>query len=235
MITNHKKKLKIGRSFPEEVYPKFAIMNPRYTFTVPQKQMVAGIFDTMSHIMEQYFSGDDDSTSDYIAEGLMRSLIHSSRIAIKNPEDYEARSNIMWTATWGISSIVGSDKIQDWQVHMIGHAIGAYTNVTHGFTLSAVSPAYYRHMTENEVKRFARFATAVWGINPDGKTDKELASEGIDALAVWIKEIGAASDLTSLGVTEDMFEGIADATIIIGTGYKKLERDEVIRILRESM
>ena len=235
VITNHEKKLKIGRSFPEEVYPKFAIMNPRYTFTVPQKQMVAGIFDTMSHIMEQYFSGDDDSTSDYIAEGLMRSLIHSSRVAIKNPDDYEARSNIMWTATWGISSIVGSGKVQDWQVHMIGHAIGAYTNATHGFTLSAVSPAYYRHMTDNEVKRFARFATVVWGINPEGKTDRELALEGIDALAAWIKEIGAASDLTSLGVTEDMFEGIADATIIIGTGYKKLDREEVIAILRESM
>ena len=235
VITNHEKKLKIGRSFPEEVYPKFAIMNPRYTFTVPQKQMVAGIFDTMSHIMEQYFSGDDDSTSDYIAEGLMRSLIHSSRVAIKNPEDYEARSNIMWTATWGISSIVGSGKVQDWQVHMIGHAIGAYTNATHGFTLSAISPTYYRHMLDNEVKRFARFATVVWDINPEGKTEKELALAGIDALANWIEEIGAATNLSSLGTTEDMLDGIADATIIIGSGYKKLDRDELIAILKESM
>ena len=235
VITNHEKKLKIGRSFPEEVYPKFAIMNPRYTFTVPQKQMVAGIFDTMSHIMEQYFSGDDDSTSDYIAEGLMRSLIHSSRVAIKNPEDYEARSNIMWTATWGISSIVGSGKVQDWQVHMIGHAIGAYTNATHGFTLSAISPTYYRHMLDNEVKRFARFATVVWGINPEGKTEKELALAGIDALANWIEEIGAATNLSSLGTTEDMLDGIADATIIIGSGYKKLNREELIMILKESM
>lgn len=151
----------------------------------------------MSHIMEQYFSGDDDSTSDYIAEGLMRSLVHSSRVAIKDPEDYEARSNIMWTATWGISSIVGSGKVQDWQVHMIGLAIGAYTNATQGFTLSAVSPTYYRHMIDNETKRFARFATAVWGINPEGKTEKELALAGIDALADWISEIGAATNLTS--------------------------------------
>ncbi|MBD5358914.1 MAG: iron-containing alcohol dehydrogenase [Bacteroides sp.] len=235
VITNHDKKLKIGRGFPDEVSPRFAVMNPRYTFTVPQRQMVAGIFDTMSHIMEQYFSGDDDSTSDYIAEGLMRSLIHSSRVAIKNPEDYEARSNIMWTATWGISSIVGSGKPQDWEVHMIGHAIGAYTNATHGFTLSAVSPTYYRHMTYNETKRFARFAQVVWGINPDGKTEKQLALEGIDALASWIDEIGAANNLSSLGVTEDMFDGIADATIIAGNGYKRLDRDELISILRESM
>lgn len=235
VITNHAKKLKIGKTFFLELAPKFAILNPRYTFTVPRNHMVAGIFDTMSHIMEIYFSGDDDSTSDYVAEGFMRSLIHSSRVAIKDPLNYEARSNIMWTATWGISPIVGSGKTQDWEVHMIGHAIGAYTNATHGMTLSAVSPAYYRHIMKYAVKRFARFATVVWGINPEGKTDEQLANEGIDALAAWIKEIGAASDISALGVTEDMLEGIADATIILDGGYKKLSYNEVIEILRDSL
>lgn len=235
VITNHAKKLKIGRSFCLDVAPKFAILNPRYTFTVPRNQMVAGIFDTMSHIMEQYFSGDDDSTSDYVAEGFMRSLIHSSRVAIKDPENYEARSNIMWTATWGISSIVGSGKPQDWEVHMIGHAIGAFTNATHGMTLAGVSVAYYRYIMKYGLKRFARFARVVWDINPDGKSDEQLANEGLDALAAWIKEIGAASDISSLGVTSDMLEGIADATIILGGGYKKLNHEEVVEILRESM
>jgi alcohol dehydrogenase YqhD (iron-dependent ADH family) len=235
VITNHDKKFKIGRVFGVDLIPKFAILNPRYTFTVPRNQMVAGIFDTMSHIMEQYFSGEDDSTSDYVAEGFMRSLIHSSRVAIKAPEDYEARSNIMWTATWGISSIVGSGKAQDWEVHMIGHAIGAYTNATHGMALAGVSVAYYRHIMPNAVKRFARFATAVWGINPEGKTEHQLAREGIDALAAWIKEIGAAGEISSLGVTEDMLEGIADATIILDSGYKKLTHSEVVDILRESL
>lgn len=235
VITNHAKKLKIGKTFFLELAPKFAILNPRYTFTVPRNHMVAGIFDTMSHIMEIYFSGDDDSTSDYVAEGFMRSLIHSSRVAIKDPLNYEARSNIMWTATWGISPIVGSGKTQDWEVHMIGHAIGAYTNATHGMTLSAVSPAYYRHIMKYAVKRFARFATVVWGINPEGKTDEQLANEGIDALAAWIKEIGAASDISALGVTEDMLEGIADATIILDGGYKILSHNEVIEILRDSL
>jgi alcohol dehydrogenase YqhD (iron-dependent ADH family) len=235
VITNHDKKFKIGRVFGVDLIPKFAILNPRYTFTVPRNQMVAGIFDTMSHIMEQYFSGEDDSTSDYVAEGFMRSLIHSSRVAIKDPEDYEARSNIMWTATWGISSIVGSGKAQDWEVHMIGHAIGAYTNATHGMALAGVSVAYYRHIMPNAVKRFARFATAVWGINPEGKTEHQLAREGIDALAAWIKEIGAAGEISSLGVTEDMLEGIADATIILDSGYKKLTHSEVVDILRESL
>ncbi len=235
VITNHDTKQKIGRSFSENLVPRFAILNPRYTFTVPRNQMVAGIFDTMSHIIEQYFSGDDDSTSDYIADGLMRSLIHSSRVAIKDPEDYEARSNIMWTATWGISDIVGAGKPQDWQVHMIGHAIGAYTNATHGLTLSGISVAYYRHIMKYGLSRFARFARVVWDIPAEGKTEEQLANAGIDALAAWIAEIGASTDISSLGVTEGMIEGIADETIITGTGYKPLTKDDVIEILRQSM
>lgn len=236
VITDHEKKQKIGRSFPnKDLIPRFAVLNPKYTFTVPRNQMVAGIFDTMSHIIEQYFSGDDNSTSDYIAEGLMRSLIHSSRVAIKNPEDYEARSNIMWTATWGISDIVGDGKLQDWQVHMIGHAIGAYTNATHGFTLSGISVAYYRYIMKYGMHRFARFARVVWDIPSEEKTEEQLAGEGIDALAAWIKEIGAATNISSLGVTEDMLEGIADETVITGTGYKPFTKEDVIAVLRQSM
>lgn len=235
VITNRGKDIKIGKVFGSEVMPKFAVLNPRYTFTVPHRQMVAGIFDTMSHIMEQYFSGDDDSVSDYLAEGLMRSVVASSRAAIKNPEDYEARSNIMWSATWALNTLIGEGKPQDWEVHMIGHAISAYTDATHGMTLSGVSVAYYRHIMKYGIERFARFARVVWEIPSEGKTNEQLASEGIDALAAWIKEIGAASDIASLGVTPSMLEGIADATLIMTGGYKKLDRSEVIEILRESL
>ena len=235
VITNHATKMKIGKVFGEEVMPKFAVLNPRYTFSLPHRQMVAGIFDTMSHIMEQYFSGDDDSTSDYIAEGLMRSVIASSRVAVKNPEDYEARSNLMWSATWALNTLIGEGKSQDWMVHMIGQAIGAYTDATHGMTLSGVSEAYYRHIMKYALKRFARFAHVVWEIPTEGKSDEQLASEGIDALAAWIKEIGAASEITSLGVTEDMLDGIADATIILTGGYETLNHDEIVEILRKSL
>ena len=93
-------KQKIGHVFGENVMPKFSILNPKFTMSLPKRQMIAGIYDIFNHICEQYFSGDDDNTSDYIAEGLMRSVIHSSLIAVENPEDYEARSNIAWTATW---------------------------------------------------------------------------------------------------------------------------------------
>ena len=235
VITNHATKMKIGKVFGEEVMPKFAVLNPRYTFSLPHRQMVAGIFDTMSHIMEQYFSGDDDSTSDYLAEGLMRSVIASSRVAVKDPENYEARSNLMWSATWALNTLIGEGKSQDWMVHMIGQAIGAYTDATHGMTLSGVSEAYYRHIMKYALKRFARFAHVVWEIPTEGKSDEQLASEGIDALAAWIKEIGAASEITSLGVTEDMLNGIANATIILTGGYETLNHDEIVEILRKSL
>lgn len=235
VITNQETRMKIGKVFGEELMPRFAVLNPRYTFSVPKRQMVAGIFDIMSHIMEQYFSGDDDSTSDYLAEGLMRSVIKSGRDAVKDPENYEARSNIMWSATWALNTLIGEGKTQDWEVHMLGHAISAYTDATHGMTLAAVSPSYYRLIMNYGVKKFARFAHVVWNIPAEGKTEVELAAEGIDALAAWIKEIGAASDISSLGVTRDMIEGIADATLIMTGGYHQLTRAEVVEILSNSL
>ncbi|MBQ7196370.1 MAG: iron-containing alcohol dehydrogenase [Synergistaceae bacterium] len=235
VITNHTQKLKIGHVFGDNVFPKFSILNPTYTFTVPQYQMVAGFFDIMSHIMEQYFSNVDDNTSDYLAEGLMKSLITSSRIAVKNPKDYEARSNIMWTATWALNTLIAKGKSTDWEVHMIGQSVGAYTNATHGMTLSAVSLAYYRTIMNAGLKKFARFAVNVWGVNPEGKSDAQLADEGLKALEAWMKEIGVVLSLKELGVTPDMYEGIADGTFLLEGGYKKLTREEVIKILKASM
>ncbi|MBQ3456338.1 MAG: iron-containing alcohol dehydrogenase, partial [Synergistaceae bacterium] len=224
VITNHAQKLKIGHVFGDNVYPKFSILNPEYTFTVPQYQMVAGFFDIMCHILEQYLSGTDDNTSDYISEGLMKSLINSSRIAVKNPKDYEARSNIMWTATWALNTLIAKGKSTDWEVHMIGQAVGAYTNATHGMTLSAVSLAYYRHILKDGLKRFARFAVNVWGVNPEGKSDSEVAEEGLKAFESWMREIGVVLSLKELGVTPEMYEGIADATFLLEGGYRKLTR-----------
>ena len=235
VITHTGQKLKIGKVFGEDVFPKFAILNPRYTFSVPQWHMVAGIYDVMSHIMEQYFSGEDDNTSDYLAEGLMRSLIVASRAAVKNPQDYEARSNIMWTSTWALNTLIGMGKAQDWMVHMIGQAIGAYTDATHGMTLSGVSVAYYKFIMDAGLHKFARFARNVWNIPAEGRSERELAEAGIEALGAWIREIGASTEITSLGVTEDMLDGIADATFIMTDGYKVLSHADVVEILRRSL
>lgn len=235
VITNHEQKLKIGHVFGEEVMPKFSILNPTYTFSLPKRQMVAGIYDTFNHICEQYFSGEDDNTSDYLAEGLMRSVIHSSRIALANPEDYEARSNLMWTATWALNTLISRGKSTDWMVHMLGQAVGAYTDATHGMTLAAVSLPYYRHILPYGLAKFKRFATEVWGVAPDGKTDEEVAREGLAAMEAWMESLGLAMHISDLGATEDMIEGIADATLILTGGYKTLTRDDIVAILRESL
>lgn len=236
VITNTETKQKIGHVFADEkIMPRFSILNPKYTLTLPHYQMVAGIYDIFNHICEQYFSGEDDNTSDYISEGLMRSLLHSSRIANKNPQDYEARSNIMWTATWALNTLVAKGKSTDWMVHMLGQAVGAYTNATHGMTLSAVSLPYYCYIMPYGLQKFKRFAVNVWDVNPADKTDEQVAQEGLQAMETWMKELGLVMNIAELGVTENMLEGLADATLVMNGGYKVLSRNEIMQILKESL
>ena len=236
VVTNRETKQKIGHVFADEkIIPRFAILNPRYTMTLPHRQMVAGIYDIFNHICEQYFSGEDDNTSDYISEGLMRSVLHASRIANKNPQDYEARSNLMWTATWALNTLIAKGKSTDWMVHMLGQAVGAYTNATHGMTLAAVSLPYYRHILPYGLPKFKRFAIEVWKVNPEGKADEEIAEEGLKAMEAWMKELGLAMKISELGATKDRIDGIADATLLLEGGYKVLKREEVVAILKESL
>ncbi len=235
VITNHQSKLKIGHVFGDNVFPKFSILNPTFTFTLPKYQMVAGFYDIMSHILEQYFSGDDDNTSDYIMEGLLKSLIHSSKIAVENPQDYEARSNIMWIATWALNTLVAKGKTTDWMVHMIGQSVGAYTDATHGMTLAAVSIPYYKHIMPYGLNKFKRYAINVWNVNPQNKTDEEIALEGLNEMENYMKEIGLVMNLKDLNVTEDMLDGITDGTFIMEGGYKILNHEEIVEILKESM
>ena len=235
VITNHKQKLKIGHVFGENVFPKFSILNPEFTYSLPRYQMVAGFYDIMSHILEQYFSGDDDNTSDYISEGLLRSLIHSSEIAVKNPTDYEARSNIMWTATWALNTLIAKGKATDWEVHMVGQAVGAVTDATHGMTLAAVSMAYYKLIMPYGLKKFVRYATNVWGVNPVGKTDETIAEEGLAAMEAWMRRIGLVMNVSELGVTDENLEDVVKATLIMEGGYKVLTQDDVRNILKASM
>ncbi len=236
VITNHKSKLKIGHVFADEkIMPRFSVLNPKYTLTLPHYQMVAGIYDIFNHICEQYFSGDDDNTSDYISEGLMKSLITSSRIANKDSQNYEARSNIMWTATWALNTLVAKGKSTDWMVHMLGQAVGAYTDATHGMTLAAVSIPYYKFIMPYGLEKFKRFAVNVWNVNPGGKTDEETALEGLKAMENWMKELGLVMNITDLGASEDMIEGIADSTLILEGGYKTLNHEEIAKILKECL
>lgn len=233
VITNEEKMLKNGRVYPANVNPKFSILNPEYTFTVPKYQMSSGIFDTMSHLMEQYFSGDDDNTTDYILEGVMRSLIHSAKIAVNDPENYEARSNIMWCATIGLNTVTGLSKEQDWEVHMIEHQLGAYTDCAHGAGLAAISVPYYRYICSLGTDKFVRFAKNIWDIDTDSMSREQAADAGIEKLAEFIRLIGLPSRLSELGATEDMLPLIANSAIP-GGGYKKMDAADILNVLKAS-
>ena len=233
VITNNDVKLKMGRVFPAEVNPRFSLLNPEYTFSLPKYQMVSGIFDMMSHLMESYFSGEDDVTTDYIIEGLLKSIINSARIAVNDPENYEARSNLMWSATLAMNPIVGLSKPQDWQVHMIEHQLGAYTDCAHGMGLAAVSLPYYRKIYKDGLDKFVRFAVQVWGIDGNGRTKDETALAGIDALEAFCRECGIVINLKELGATEEMLPQIADSTVILG-GYRKLTKEEILDVLKSA-
>ncbi|MGN0954985.1 iron-containing alcohol dehydrogenase [Dialister sp.] len=235
VITNHEQKLKIGHVFADEqVMPRFSIMNPEFTMTVPRYQMISGIYDMFNHICEQYFSGSDDNSSDYLAEGLMRSVIHASRLAAADPRNYEARSNLMWDATWALNTLIGKGKSQDWMVHMLGQSVGALTNAAHGMTLAAVSLPYYRHILPYGLPKFKRFAVNVWNVSPEGKTDEEIAREGLSAMESWMKELGLVMNITDLGAREDMIPDLVKGTLILDGGYKKLTAEEIEEIFRES-
>ena len=232
VITNEAENLKIGRVYPLAlVTPRFSILNPEYTYSVPKYQMISGIFDIFSHLMEQYFSGDDDCTSDYLIEGLMLSLISASRKAIVNPEDYEARSNIMWCATMGLNKILGLSKTQDWEVHMIEHQLGAYTDCAHGIGLAIISPAYYRYIYRYGLHKFVRYAKHIWGVEDKGQGDEAIALEGINRLEAFIAELGIPATLREVGATEEMLPLIANSTAL-GGGYKQLNAEDILAILK---
>ena len=233
VITDEDRKIKMGRVFPSHVYPKFSVLNPELTYSVSEYQMVSGIFDILSHLMEQYFSGDDDNVSDYLIESLMKSLIDATPKAIKNKEDYEARSNIMWIASLALNTLVGLGKTQDWEVHNIEHQLGAYTDCAHGMGLAAISVPYYKHIYKYGLDKFVRFAKNVWNIDDTNKSKDEVALLGIEALSKFIKDSHMVTHISELGATKDMLKDIADSCIESG-GYKVLSHKEIYEILKEA-
>lgn len=231
VITHEEKMLKNGRVFGADVYPKFSILNPEFTYSVPIYQVKSGIFDIMSHLMEQYFSGDDDNVTDYLIEGLLRSLIVSARKALKEPEDYEARSNIMWTATLALNTITGVSKTQDWEVHMIEHQLGAYIDCAHGMGLAVISIPYYKYIYKDGIDKFVRFADKVWDVDISGMSKDDAALAGIEKLADFIKECEIPTTLRELGATEEMLPKIAESSVK-GGGYKQMDTEDILAVLK---
>ncbi len=234
VITNETLKIKTGRDYPK-CNPKFTLMDPAYTYSVPKKQMVSGGFDILSHIMETYFSEpNEDNVSDDISEALMRGVIRDLRAAILNPQDYTARSNLMWESTMAENRIVKLGKRMDFECHQMEHQLGAYTNCNHGAGLAVLHPVYYRHIYQDGLSKFQKFAVNVWGISPEGKTQEELARAGVEALADFIKEIGLPTTLRELGVDESTdLKVIADSCNLALGSYKKMTHEEILEIFRE--
>ena len=233
VITNEDLKIKMGRVFNADVNPRFSILNPEYTFSVSKYQMLSGIFDMMSHLMEAYFAGDDNGTSSYIIEGLLRSIIDSTRVAVENQQDYEARSNLMLCSSLAMNPLAGLGKAQDWEVHMIEHQLGAYTDCAHGMGLAAISIPYYRYVSQFGLDKFVRFAREVWHISDEGRTKEQMAKAGIDALEQFVKESGMVTRLRDLNATEDMLPLIANSTVLMG-GYKQMTPEEILQILKQA-
>ena len=199
--------------------------------------MVSSGFDTLSHIMEIYFSEpDEDNVSDDIVEALMKNVIRNLRAAISNPEDYTSRSNLMWDATMAENRVIKLGKRTDFECHQMEHQLGAYTDCNHGAGLAVLPPVYYRHIYKNGLKKFKQFAINVWGIAADGKSDEEIARAGVEVLADFIKEIGLPTTLQELGVDETVdLKEIADSCAIVPGSYKKMTQEEIYAIFEECL
>lgn len=234
VITNEVLKIKTGKDYPK-CNPKFALMDPEYTFSVPKKQMISGGFDILSHVMEIYFSKpDEDNVSDAVAEALMKNVIDNLRAAIIDPKDYTARSNLMWDAAMAENRIIKLGKQTDFQCHQMEHQLGAYTDCNHGEGLAVLHPVYYRHIYQNGLAKFQRFAVQVWGISPEGKSQEEVARAGVEALGNFIREIGLPATLRELGIDEKIdLKAIADSCGIAPGSYKKMTHKEILEIFRE--
>lgn len=203
VITNEEEKVKTGYDYPK-CNPRFALMDPSYTFSVPETQMVSGAFDSLSHMMETYFSEpDEQNVSDEITEALMRNVIRNLRQAVQDPKDYSARSNLFWDSTLSENRLIKLGKKCDFTCHLMEHQLGAYTDCNHGQGMAVLQPVYYRHIFEDGIGKFVRFAECVWGISPEGKKREELAEAGIDALVEFIREVGLPTSLRELGIKND--------------------------------
>ena len=234
VISNEETKEKLEINTPL-LYPTLSVCDPTYLFTLPAKQTAAGTADIISHVMEQYFQPNDGAyLTDRLSESVLKTCFHYGPVAMKEPENYEARSNLMWDSSMAEIRIIKLGKKCDFEAHQIEHQMGAYTDCSHGMGLAVIHPTYYRHIYKCGLSKFTQFATNVWGISPEGKSKEELALAGIDALENFIREIGLPLTLKGLGFEDkSLLKTIADSCVINQGGYKVLTHEEILEILEE--
>ena len=229
VITNEDAKIKGGMF---AAAPRFAILDPEYTMSLPDSQVLSGAFDTLSHAMETYFGRSDrDNVSDEVALAVMVSTVTTMRTLLKDIHDYTARSTLMWTSAMAENGILKVGRLTDFEAHQIEHQLGAYTDCNHGQGLAVIHPAYYRHIVKDAPEKFARLGQVVFGV--DG------AEAAVDALAAFIRECGLPTKLSQLRskaeITPELLRQVADSTNLLPNGYKQLTHDEVYEILMECL
>ena len=215
------------------VFPKFSILDPVYTFTVPKNQTVNGVVDSMSHLLEQYFNREHNPLLDTFIEGAMKTIMKYAPLALENPSDYEARSVLMLSATIALNHSLSLGVIGDWGTHRIEHAVSAIYDIPHGEGLAIIMPNWILHVLNKDMKRVKDFAVNIMGIDTENKSDEEIAKKGALALQNFWKEIGAPTRLSEVGVKESSLEEIADLAIRLEIGYAyPLTREEIYQILK---
>ena len=213
----------------------FAILDPVYTMTMPMQQVISGAFDSLSHSMETYMGSPREvNYADEINEATQRNIIRNIRKTLGAPNDLQARSELLWAAAMAENGMLKIGKTTDFQCHMLEHQLGAYTDCNHGQGLAVIHPALYRHMLPEATEQFARMATEVWGVSPEGKSEAELAKAFVDALAAFIREIGLPTTFSEMKISSDTdFKAIADSTILTGGCAKRFTKEELLEVLLE--
>lgn len=229
VITNEELKIKTGVL---AYAPRFAVLDPAYTMSVPAIQVISGAFDTLSHAMETYLGqSDEDNVSDDVALAVMRNTVRNMRRLLADGSDLQARGNLMWDSAMAENGILKVGRLTDFQAHQMEHQLGAYTDCNHGQGLAVIHPAYYRHIVKDAKEKFTRFAKEVF--------DADTAEAGIEALAAFIKECGLPSRMGELKskveITPEVLRKVADTCNIIKSNPRELDRDEIYEILMECM
>ena len=229
VITNEELQIKTGVL---AYAPRFAVLDPAYTMSVPAMQVISGAFDTLSHAMETYLGqSDEDNVSDDVALAVMRSTVRNMRRLLADGSDLQARGNLMWDSAMAENGILKVGRLTDFQAHQMEHQLGAYTDCNHGQGLAVIHPAYYCHIVKDAKEKFTRFAKEVF--------DADTAEAGIEALAAFIKECGLPSRMGELKskveITPEVLRKVADTCNIIKSNPRELDRDEIYEILMECM
>jgi hypothetical protein len=216
--------------------PKFSVLDPTYTFTVPKNQTAAGTVDIFSHILEQYFSLTKDVfVQDRLAESLLKTCVRYGPVVLRDLTNYEARAQLMWTSSLALNGLLGYGKVSDWATHAIEHAVSAAFDVTHGVGLAILTSYWMEYvLSEETLFKFVEYAQNVWGVS--GNTDRSIAKKGIDKTREFFKSLGMPEKLQEVGVKENKLTDMAEKTVFLGPvgKLKKLEKDDVLTILKQA-